>query len=71
MVSYLQRLSLAALFADMAVAPTLPIVAIPGFAGRPKSAPKGWTKSRRTVAQDRRAAAKRRARIRAKKHGQA
>lgn len=37
----------------------------------PNATPRGWIRSKRTVAQDRRAAAKRRAKRRAKAHGQA
>ncbi|GAB1361798.1 hypothetical protein MASR1M32_10340 [Rhodobacter sp.] len=72
MVSFLQRLALPFLSAAapaMAMQPGLPM-----FAPRQVSTGgnhHGWTRSKHTVAQDRRAAAKTRARKRAKKLGQA
>lgn len=71
MVSYLQRLALP-LMATVFGAPAMaPMIEIPGFATRPAGNHRGWTRSKHTVAQDRRAAAKIRARKRAKRLGQA
>ncbi len=71
MVSYLQRLALP-LMATVFGAPVMtPMLEIPGFAAMPSGNHRGWTRSKHTVAQDRRAAAKRRARRRAKRLGQA
>lgn len=71
MVSYLQRLALPL----MAMVPggfaLAPMIEIPGFAAMPAGNHRGWTKSKHTVAQNRRAAAKTRARKRAKRLGQA
>ncbi len=72
MVSFLQRLALPFL---SAVAPAMVMQqSLPMFAPLRVSTGgnhNGWTRSKRTVAQDRRTAAKRRARKRAKKLGQA
>lgn len=67
MASFLQRLAFPLTYfltsSDVGAFRILPDV--------PTSSPRGWTRSKHTVAQDRRAAAKRRAKRRAKAHGQA
>jgi hypothetical protein len=65
---------LASVMGLMAMAPALhvPIDNLPGFeAAMGRATHSGRTQSKRTVAMDQRAAAKRRAKVRAKKLGQA